>query len=88
MILKPKKSDDPDSDVSRAKITYKETKDVEKACKCLNYSKNNCVEAKLLQGLVKEKENYVNALECVCKKCYRNVMRDLVLFDNTIAMKG
>ncbi|XP_044752070.1 pseudouridylate synthase 7 homolog [Coccinella septempunctata] len=63
LILKQKKSDDPHSDVGKAKKIFAETKDSEKAFNCLNRSKNNCVEAKLLQGLAREKDNYVNALE-------------------------
>lgn len=63
LILKLKKSDDPTSDIVIAKKIYGETGNAEQAFNSLHRSKNNCLEAKLLQGLTKEKQNYVNALE-------------------------
>ncbi|CAH0546724.1 unnamed protein product [Brassicogethes aeneus] len=64
LILKSKKYDDPHLDISKAKKVYSETGDALKAFKELNVSENNCIEAKLLEGLSKEAANdYVNALE-------------------------
>lgn len=64
LILKPKKSDDPSLDISKAKLIYRESGDAKKAFEALSCSKNTCIEAKLLEGLSKTGENeYVNALE-------------------------
>ncbi|KAJ8921000.1 hypothetical protein NQ315_015796 [Exocentrus adspersus] len=64
LILKPKTSDDPDSEVAKAKKIYFETEDVDKACEALDNGNSKCVEVRLLRGLKKENRNdFVNALE-------------------------
>lgn len=66
MILKLKTSDDPSSDITKAKKVYHETSDAKKAVECFNKSKNKCVEYKLLEGLSKNGPNdYVNSFENV-----------------------
>ncbi|KAK9869840.1 hypothetical protein WA026_003566 [Henosepilachna vigintioctopunctata] len=66
LILKQKTSDEPDLDITKAKKIYADTKDAEKAYECLQRNRNNCVEAKLLEGLSKNHKNeYVNALESI-----------------------
>lgn len=71
LILKPKTCDDPSDDVSKAKKIYFETGNAGKAYDMLGYSRNKCVESRLLQGLKKGNENeFVNALENVIVKSY------------------
>nr|CAI5848544.1 unnamed protein product [Callosobruchus analis] len=76
LILKPKTSDDPfafNGDIAKAKKVYAESKDAKKAFNEFIASKHNCVESKLIEGIMKTNENdYVNALE--------NVPRSMRLF--------
>lgn len=66
MILKFKKEDEEDSDVTKAKKIYQETSDAKKAYEAFDEHKNKCVEAKLLYGLSTFNANdYVNSLEQV-----------------------
>lgn len=66
LILKPRPSEDPSSDVAQAKQVYKDTSNAELASKAFSRSYNKCVESKLLIGFVKNHNNdYINALENV-----------------------
>ncbi|KAF2882212.1 hypothetical protein ILUMI_23954 [Ignelater luminosus] len=66
LILKPKPSEDPNSEIAQAKQVYKDTSNAELASKMFSRSYNKCVESKLLLGFVKNHSNdYVNALENV-----------------------
>nr|XP_022908215.1 pseudouridylate synthase 7 homolog [Onthophagus taurus] len=64
LILKCKKHEDPNSDISKARNIYNTTKDAEKACAEFSENENTCLEHKLLVGLSKvNKNDYVTALE-------------------------
>ncbi|KAK5644034.1 hypothetical protein RI129_007879 [Pyrocoelia pectoralis] len=63
IILNPKPSEDPTSEIAEAKRAYKETSDSKIASQKFNRFHNKCVESKLLLGFTKNHENdYVNAL--------------------------
>ncbi|KAF5274877.1 hypothetical protein FQA39_LY07059 [Lamprigera yunnana] len=64
LILDPKKSEDPNSEISHAKRVFKETSNSEMANNQFYRWQNKCVESKLLLGFTKNHANdYVNALE-------------------------
>lgn len=64
IILMPKASEDPTSEIAEAKRAYKETNDSNIASQKFSRFYNKCVESKLLLGFTKNHENdYVNALD-------------------------
>lgn len=64
LILKPRKGR-MRNDLRDARHIWWETRDAERALKCL-HSKDRTIEGKLLSGLVKHGENaYLNALDCI-----------------------
>lgn len=66
LILKVRESDDPYSEVTKAKTIYNETSNSELACDAFRRLRNKCVESKLLIGLAKNGSNdYVSALESI-----------------------
>ncbi|KAK4887582.1 hypothetical protein RN001_003853 [Aquatica leii] len=64
LILDPKSSEDPGSEIAQAKRVFQETSNSELANKEFSKWYNKCVESKLLIGFNKNHKNdYVNALE-------------------------